>query len=124
MKNKSLLIMLLMLIGFSSANAKFFGLGIPAVSSSGSIPYASNWNYSITQQIYSVADVGYSGTVNSIGFFRLNDGGDPDIRNLDVYMVQTDKTQFTGDTDWIPVTSANLVFSGERCCQVDCRPIS
>ena len=114
MKNKSLLIMLLMLIGYSSANAKIFSVGNTSTenATSSSVPYCTNWKYCVTQQIYTVADVGYSGTVNSIGFYLTEDYYS-DTRNMDIYMVQTDKTQFTGSKDWVSFTASDLVFSGE-----------
>ena len=66
--------------------------------------------YSLTQQIYTVAELGEAGNIVSIDFRKNNNEGC--VRNLDIYMVTTTKSSFTGSNDWIPVTSFNKVFSG------------
>ncbi|MBO4641267.1 MAG: BspA family leucine-rich repeat surface protein [Bacteroidaceae bacterium] len=67
-------------------------------------------NYSLTQQIYTTAELGEAGLIESIGFYNTSSAT---TRNLDIYMVSTDKTQFAGSSDGIPVTDDDLVFSGE-----------
>ena len=66
--------------------------------------------YTYSQQIYTPAELGDAGTIRSIDFFR--DATSPCNRNLDVYMVYTDKEAFESNTDWISVTTNNRVFSG------------
>ena len=74
------------------------------------LPTNVNNKYSLTQQIYTVAELGEAGNIVSIDFHKNNN--EECARNLDIYMVSTDKGSFTGTNDWIPVTDANKVFSG------------
>ncbi|MBR4646482.1 MAG: C10 family peptidase, partial [Bacteroidales bacterium] len=74
------------------------------------LPTNVNNKYSLTQQIYTVAELGEAGNIVSIDFHKNNN--EECARNLDIYMVSTDKGSFTGTNDWIPVTDANKVFGG------------
>ena len=66
--------------------------------------------YSLSQQIYTVAEMGgQSGQISSVSFFNTSFNR---TRNLTVYMVHTNKTAFNSNTDWIPVSEADIVFSG------------
>ena len=77
------------------------------------MPTHSNYNYSLTQQIYTAAEIeeagGGAGTISSIAFYN---GGSTKTRNLSIYIVNTDKDSFSGATDWITASSSDLVFSG------------
>ena len=74
------------------------------------LPTYCLYNYSLTQQIYTVAELGDAGLIESIDFY--NDGTAERIRNLSVYIVSTPKDTFESDTDWISVSAADLQFSG------------
>jgi len=81
-------------------------------ATSTTLPHHSNWRYALTQQIYTAAEIGHSGTILNIDFY---DAGSYDmIRKYDVYMVNTDKSSFDSQSDWINVTDAEVVkvFSG------------
>ena len=66
---------------------------------------------SLTQQIYTASEMGGVSTeISSISFFNTGDRGS--TRKWDVYMVNTDKTSFESNSDWIPVSESDLVFSG------------
>lgn len=67
--------------------------------------------YGITQQIYKASEIGPAGNLMYIRFKRQSSGSV--TRNLDVYLKHTTKTKFDGPTDWIPVTAADRVFSGD-----------
>ena len=73
------------------------------------LPSHSYYKYALTQQIYTPEEIGTSGYINSISFF--NDGTEK-TRNYNMYLVLTDKETFTSNTDWIPVTEDDRVFSG------------
>ena len=77
------------------------------------LPTHSYYKYSLTQQIYTAAEIedagGGAGTINSIAFFN---GGSAKTRNFSVYLVNTDKDSFSNATDWITVSANDLVFSG------------
>ncbi|MBR0274082.1 MAG: DUF2436 domain-containing protein [Bacteroidaceae bacterium] len=72
------------------------------------LPNYEFYNYSMTQQIYTAAEIGTAGTINSLAYYTAGDAS----RNLDVYMVHTNKTAFSGANDWVVPTAADLVFSG------------
>jgi hypothetical protein len=80
-----------------------------AVSSSYNLP--TYYYYSLTEQIYTASEMGGEATeISSVSFY---DAGSYNMtRNMSVYMVNTDKTSFGSNTDWIPVTDADLVFGG------------
>ena len=73
------------------------------------LPTHSYYNYALSQQIYTATEIGRSGTIYSIAI-RVNSGNG--VRNLDIYMLHTNKTAFDGRYDWVPVTAADRVFSG------------
>ena len=75
-----------------------------------SLPFDNLYNYSLTQQLYMSEELGYAGLITSIDFRKDTDK--ECVRNLDIYMVHTDKISFESTTDWIQVTDADLVFSG------------
>lgn len=86
------------------------------------IPSNALRKYFITEQIYTAAELGEAGDVNSIALYNVGyDSNLDDItRNLDIYIKTTDKTEFvgttsngTGSTDWITgIEPEDLVFSG------------
>ena len=73
------------------------------------LPSHSYYRYALSQQIYTADEIGVAGTINSIAFYN---GGAEETRVYDMYMVHTDKTVFSSNTDWITVTEAEKVFSG------------
>ena len=77
------------------------------------LPTHSYYKYSLTQQIYTAAEIeeagGGAGTINSIAFYN---GGSEKTRTYDVYLVNTEKSSFSGSSDWVSVSSNDLVFSG------------
>lgn len=75
------------------------------------LPSEFVYRYSYSQQIYTSAEIGPANVIESIGFYCLSDAYA--VRNWDIYMVSTEKSCFNGDDDWIAVTAADLVFSGE-----------
>ena len=73
------------------------------------LPTYSYYKYSLTQQIYTAEEIGQAGTITSVDFYK---SGENITRNVDIYMVATDKAAFSGKTDWIAVTANDLVYSG------------
>ena len=58
MNTKSLLTFMLVLAGFSMAKAETVLIGDGGTSSTSGLPSAVNWKYSMSQQIYTVAEIG------------------------------------------------------------------
>ena len=65
---------------------------------------------SLTQQIYTAAELGEGGIITSIDFYCTADN--TYSRDFDIYMVSTSKSSFESATDWITVTEGDLVYSG------------
>ena len=76
----------------------------------GYLPTYTYYNYSLTQQIYTVAELGDQGLIESIDFF--NNGTESRTRDLAIYIVNTVKDTFANSEDWISATVADLQFSG------------
>jgi hypothetical protein len=74
------------------------------------LPANNYYKYSLTQQIYTAEEIGEAGAILSIDFFKASTAAM--VKNLDIYIVSTTKDEFTSNTDWIPVTANDLVFSG------------
>ena len=74
------------------------------------LPTYCFYNYSLTEQIYTVAELGDAGLIESIDFF--NNGSSALTRDLSIYMVSTTKDTFASATDWISANAADLQYSG------------
>ena len=72
------------------------------------LPTNVYYNYSLTQQIYTAAEIGYSGRITAIAFKAAGTA----TRTLDVYMAHTDLTAFSSTTSWETMGSVAKVFSG------------
>ena len=82
-----------------------------ATGAVGFLPCNPDYNYSLTQQIYTVAELGNAADLISIDFY--NDGNGEATRDLQIYMTHTDQNAFANlYYDWINVASTDLVFSG------------
>ena len=81
-----------------------------AENTSSALPTNCNYYYSYTQQIYTVEELGEAGLIESIDFYMTSTNAI--TRNIEIYMVSTDKNSFTDNSDWITVTDADKVFSG------------
>lgn len=98
-------------ISYTPTDYTYIGSGTS--SNNGSVPTNSGNQYSLTEQIYTAAELGINGDpgiIFSIGFY--NGTANEKSRQCDLYLVNTDKTAFTSNSDWISVTAADKVFSG------------
>jgi hypothetical protein len=78
------------------------------------IPCNFIWQYNENQMILTADEIGMNGSITSVAYKRYSEGsGSPATRNLDIYMVHTSMDSYASTADWIPVTPADLVFSGE-----------
>ena len=85
-------------------------------STSKYLPSYSYYKYGLTQQLYTPAEIGSAGIIKSIAFYN---SGAEKTRTYDMYLVNTNKTEFASNTDWIAVTDADKVFSGTVTMIVD-----
>ena len=74
------------------------------------IPTYAYYKYSLTEQIFTAAEIGQSGTITAVSFKVSNSKST--TRTLAVYMKHTTKTAFTSKKGWEAVSSSNLVYSG------------
>ena len=84
-------------------------IGDGGTSTNDYLPSYNYYNYSLTEQIYTSAELGGAGIITSIAFYN---GGTAKTRTYDFYMKATTKSTFTGATDWITVSASDKVFSG------------
>ena len=73
------------------------------------LPSYNYYKYTLSEQIYTSAELGNAGIITSIAFYN---GGAEKTRTLDFYMKATTKSSFSGNTDWITVSAGDKVFSG------------
>ena len=74
-------------------------------------PVNAYFNYSLTEQIYTAQEIGTAGTINAVSFYAVNNSA---VRDINVYMVNTTKSEYDANNDWILVTAADLVYSGTK----------
>lgn len=79
-------------------------------SSSNYSPSNSCYNYSYSQQVFTAEEIGTAGTINSLTFNC--ESAVSSLRNLTIYMVHT--AQSSTNSGWLPLTDAQIVFSGYR----------
>ena len=74
------------------------------------LPVNIYYKYSLSQQIYTPAEIGRAGTIERIAFYNNTDNI---VRTIDLYLFTTDRQSFTSTNDWETVSSSDRVFSGE-----------
>ena len=84
-------------------------VGEGTITDQGYLPTYNLYNYSRTQEIYTASEINATGTINSISYYCNSNGTS---RNLDIYLIHTEKDQFDTQSDWIAVTNNEKVFSG------------
>ena len=111
MKKKVFSLMMTLLLAFLGvAKAELVEVGVGGTTTNSYLPCYTFYNNNLTQQIYTAEEIGTGGTITSIAFFN---GGSTKTPNLTLFLVNTDKTAFNSATDWITVTAADQVFSGD-----------
>jgi len=109
------LILFLMLAVFGSTSllkADVIEIGNPTASTSTYAPAYSLYNYSLSEQIYTADEMGGNDcTINSISFYWSSGGNATNEPNWQIYMKAVHGT-FPSSSDYIPVTAADLVYSG------------
>jgi len=79
-------------------------------------PIFSAWNFSYSQQILLASDLqaagAVAGEISKIRFYLNSTPTNPNnARAWVIYMGNTSKTEFSSNTDWIPITAMTNVFS-------------
>ena len=73
------------------------------------LPSYPNGTYSMSQQIYTAAEIGQAGMITSVAFYNYEMGSE---RLYDIYLTHTEKTSFDSTTDWVAVSEKDKVFTG------------
>ena len=78
---------------------------------------APSWNLynrSYTQTIYTNENLGGKiGTITAIAYKQYSNKSNATSRTIDVYMANTNKNTFSSKTDFVAMTSSDLVYSGK-----------
>lgn len=78
-----------------------------------SVPFEEYNMYSVSQQIYTAEEMGGNiGSITKVSF-KLVYCVEASVRNVDIYMINTDKESFNSGSDWADVSETDLVYSGE-----------
>ena len=102
--------MMLLLAWTGAARATQVTIG-GGTSTSYSLPFNMWYNYSLTQQIYTVEEMGGAGTITSISFHYAYSS--PFTMNgVQVYLREVDKSSFENEKDIVPFSASDKVFEG------------
>ncbi|HJJ42386.1 MAG TPA: fibronectin type III domain-containing protein [Methanocorpusculum sp.] len=80
------------------------------------IPISSGYKYSYTQQIFDTNEMNGPTTIRGIKFDYAHTTPMTKKNDVNIYIVHTTKGVFDNNTDWIPIDSAVLVYSGNLNC--------
>ena len=81
-------------------------------------PVNFGWAYTENQMILTANEINTNGFIVSLAYKRYSGGsGSPVTRNFDIYIMHTSQDAYSSISDWIPVTAADLVFSGNYTFQ-------
>lgn len=108
--------------GITNANAQSATLGTIQIGSgsetntgSTAIP-VTNFGYNYSQQIVRASEYsssyGLPGTITKIRYYVTSVGTMSVWNNWTVYLGNTNKESFVSNTDWVPVSEMQMVFSG------------
>ena len=113
MKNKVLQLLVLFCFAcFGVARATVVTIGTGTSASQNSFPVKSDWNYFVTQQIFTAGEIGTDGVIKSISFNYDNGAGPFSMSDIQVYMKHVSKTQFNNSKDMVQVSPSDKVFDG------------
>jgi hypothetical protein len=77
------------------------------------LPIYPWYNYSYSQTIYLQSDINMANQrIDNIAFYWNGSTGGNNSKDWVVYLAHTDKTAFTGATDWVPYANLTQVFAG------------
>ena len=82
-----------------------------AETTTNQLPTNQYYKYGFSQQIYTSSEINHAaGYIASIAFHTVNG---PSTRHLTIYMTHTTKASFDNNKDFVAVTDADIVFSGD-----------
>lgn len=91
-------------------------IGDGSTSSENSSNYLPNtilYNNSISEQLFTNAELGGNGTkLYGVQFYKTSTDSDIERRNVKVYLSSTSSTEYANETDWTQVVSWELLYKG------------
>ncbi|MBR5920957.1 MAG: hypothetical protein IKZ56_07330, partial [Bacteroidales bacterium] len=85
-------------------------------STSSYYPLSNYNNYSCSQQIFTPAELGEAGPINTISFNYASATPTTSKTDVKIYLAHTTKNSFSGSYDWVSPSSMTLVYDGELNC--------
>ena len=80
-----------------------------STNTSSYLPTYTGNAYSVSEQIFTAAELGAAGLIQSVAVFN---NGTAKTRNIDIYFQPTTKTAFSSNSDWENADTMYKVFSG------------
>ena len=108
---RAALTLLALLCSLTGARAVEVTVGANSLSTDANFPVSSQFQFSYTQQIFTLEEIGTEGYINSVTLWLGKYNDFPDIR-LDIYMKEVDKDEFAGKEDWVPMSVDDKVYTG------------
>ncbi|MBQ4386897.1 MAG: fibronectin type III domain-containing protein [Prevotella sp.] len=103
-------VLLLCVLGSAGAWAQSSVVSVGnGTTGSSYLPSCTFSAYSMSQQIYTSAEIGKAGLITSIAFYNYDTGS---RRTYDIYLSHTTKQAFDSQTDWVKIAADNKVYSG------------
>ena len=79
-------------------------------------PLSNYYNYSCSQQIFTSAELGEAGPINTISFNYASATPTTSKTDVKIYLAHTTKNSFNGSYDWVSPDAMTLVYDGELNC--------
>ena len=80
------------------------------------IPVNNYYNYTYSQQIYLPSEVGSAGNIEGISFQYAYTSPSTVKNNVTIYLGHTSRNSFTSTGDYIPLSSLQVVYTGNLNC--------
>jgi len=76
------------------------------------LPITSSSHYSLTQQILLADSINANGSITDISFYYTGGSVSSDSLSISLFLKHTQRSSFVSETDWEPLASTDLFFSG------------
>lgn len=111
-KSTTVLLLLLLILFAASLPAQTTVTIGSGTSTNQYIPLRCRGYYSYTQQIYTQAQINYSGSIEKLRFYKASSTTPSYSGSWTVYLGLTAKGGFASTSDWVPLSGLTQVFSG------------
>lgn len=98
-------------VDFKPTNCNYVTIGTDTYNSSNYIPVTTNYNYSLSQQIYRASEIGTEGLIRSISFYYYS-FYELNMPNIKLFLKNVSRNSFANSYDMEPMTEDDLVWTG------------